>query len=44
MAPDRDMDEPVNIDLPFDDALGTLLGDDDQDDDPTTDDVTDSAG
>jgi hypothetical protein len=36
--PDRDMDEPVNIDLPFEDAVSTLLGTDDEDDDPTTDD------
>jgi hypothetical protein len=37
MAPERDMDEPVNIDVPFEDALGTLLGTDDEDDDATTD-------
>ena len=36
--PDRDMDEPVNIDLPFEETLGTLLGDDDQDDEDPTDD------
>ncbi|GEM_PF-4085032 len=30
--PDRDMDEPVNIDLPFEEALGVLLGNDDEDD------------
>lgn len=36
---ERDMDEPVNIDMPFDDALDKLLGvdDDDENDDGTED-------
>jgi hypothetical protein len=38
MPLDRDMNEPVNIDLEFNDALAALLGADDEDDDPTTDD------
>jgi len=37
---ERDMDDPVNIDMPFDDALDKLLGVDEvsEDDDPTDDD------
>ncbi len=35
--PDRDMDEPVKIDLPFEEAVTTLLGTDDEADDATTD-------
>ena len=31
MGPERDMDEPVNIDTDFDDALDALLGGDDED-------------
>jgi hypothetical protein len=33
MGPDRDMDDPVNIDTDFEDALKALLDADDDDDD-----------
>ena len=39
MGPDRDMDDPVNIDLDFEEAIEALIVDDDEDeDDDTTDD------
>jgi hypothetical protein len=35
--PDRDMDERVSIDMDFDDALGALLSEDDEDTEPDED-------
>jgi hypothetical protein len=38
MALERDMDDPVNSDLEFEEAVTTLLGTDDEADDATTND------
>jgi hypothetical protein len=37
MPPKRDMDEPVNVDMPFDEAVDKLLGVDDDDSDDEED-------